>query len=99
MSEYIERDVNCFDDCFHSHICIFRIKGDEFKKCPHFKNKADVVEVRHERWKKDWCDSNLLGHEYEVCTGCGCSMIDTNQFWDSPYCPNCGAKMDGKGEE
>ena len=59
---------------------------------------ADVVEVRHERWKKDWCDNNLLGHEYEVCTGCGCSMIDTNQFWNSLYCPFCGAKMDGKGD-
>ena len=51
MSEYIEREVNCSDDCFHSPICIFHIKGDEFKKCPHFKNKADVVEVRHGEWK------------------------------------------------
>ena len=57
---------------------------------------ADVQEVRHERWEKDWCDNNLIGHEYEVCTGCGCLMIDTNQFWDSPHCPIYGADMRGK---
>ena len=28
---------------------------------------------------------------------CGCAMLDTNQFWNSNYCPNCGAKMDKEG--
>jgi hypothetical protein len=55
----------------------------------------DAVEVVHGRWKKDWCDNNMIGHEFEECSKCGCSMLDTNQFWDSNYCPNCGAKMDG----
>ena len=44
-------------------------------------------------WIKHWTDNNLIGHEYEECSICGCSMLDTNQFWDSLYCPNCGAKM------
>lgn len=60
---------------------------------------ADVVEVKHGKWKKSWCDNNLIGHEYEECSVCGCSMLDTNQFWNSNYCPNCGAKMDGKDDE
>ena len=25
-------------------------------------------------------------------------MTNTNQFWDSNYCSNCGAKMDGDGD-
>ena len=51
--------------------------------------------VKHARWVKNWCDNNLIGHEYEECSACGCSMLDTNQFWDCNHCPNCGAKMDG----
>lgn len=27
------------------------------------------------------------------CSVCG--MNARNKFWDAPYCPNCGAKMDG----
>jgi hypothetical protein len=64
------------------------IKG-EIKRAPI----ADVVDVVNGHWIKHWTDNNLIGHEYEECSICGCSMLDTNQFWDSLYCPNCGAKM------
>lgn len=47
----------------------------------------------HGKWFKYWCDTGMIGHEYEECSICGCTMLDTNQFWDSNYCPNCGAKM------
>ncbi len=33
------------DDCLHYDICVFHLKGDENKRCPHFKNKSAVVEV------------------------------------------------------
>lgn len=59
---------------------------------------ADVVEVRHGSWKRGWCDNNLIGHEYEECSECGCCMLDTNQFWNSNFCPHCGAKMRGNSE-
>ena len=47
---------------------------------------AYVVEVRHGKWKfrKSW--------DVFVCSEC--SFEHTNY---SHYCPNCGAKMDGKG--
>lgn len=32
-------------DCIHYGICIFHLTGNEWSKCFHFKNKADVVEV------------------------------------------------------
>lgn len=49
---------------------------------------ADVVEVRHEWWKKH-------GSKWQ-CTGCKVLMsIDgTPQENLLYYCPNCGAKMD-----
>ena len=49
---------------------------------------ADVVEVRHGRWIED--------HEFFKCSECG-FLTD---YRLSNFCPNCGAKMDGKvGDE
>ena len=61
---------------------------DRIKSAP----TADVVEVRHGEWI-----SNGLTQDY-VCSECsgmapvGCEKED---FYESNYCPNCGAKMDG----
>jgi hypothetical protein len=47
------------------------------------------------RWEKYWCETDLIGHMYEVCPNCqSCEILDTDKFWDSNYCPNCGAKME-----
>ena len=52
---------------------------------------ADVEEVRHEDWTHK-LDCNGYGC-YE-CSGC-----NTLHEYDTDYCPNCGAKMDGGKEE
>lgn len=44
---------------------------------------VDAVPVVHGRWKEGY-----LIHKY------GCSCCGTRQDMISPYCPNCGAKMD-----
>ena len=49
------------------------------------------------KWLKNWCDTGLIGHLYEECSLCGCSMIDTNTLWDSKFCPSCGAQMISEG--
>ena len=98
MAEYIEREVTCAD-CIHYDICIFHHTGNENEKCVHFKNKDDVVEVRHGEWSQN---------EYisQTCTACGFVIDDDVSFemysgdcYRKPkFCPECGAKMDGKGE-
>lgn len=59
---------------------------------------ADVAEVKHGEWKKidgDWREPStgrpLTMHQ---CSCCG------EPYQNAPYnyCPNCGAKMDGKGD-
>ena len=45
---------------------------------------ADVVEVRHGKWIED--------HEFFKCSECG-YLTD---YRLSNFCPDCGAKMDGK---
>lgn len=55
---------------------------------------ADVAPVVHGRW------THLGGDEW-CCSVCG-FVITTEGSWDKPtkkYCEDCGAKMDGRGEE
>lgn len=51
---------------------------------------VDAEPVRHGKWIRD-----------EFGTRCGaCGLYayrdKFDQPWESPYCPNCGAKMDGE---
>lgn len=54
---------------------------------------ADVAEVKHGEWLLRHVGH---GHYWE------CSICHTNPCIyvtkDTKYCPNCGAKMDGKGD-
>ena len=56
---------------------------------------ADVVEVKHGKWK--YVDGDL-GYSDLECSECGAITV----FFDDErfnYCPNCGAKMDGERRE
>ena len=92
MAEYIEREATC-RDCFYYDVCDYHITEMTtmtVNECPHkFVNKADVVEVRHGKWIKPTPCSQ------EYCNQCG--LTPKMVFGMLPnYCPNCGAKMDGK---
>ena len=58
---------------------------------------ADVVEVRHGKWVTRhsdvsyWCECSACGHTPP--------RNSWRQEYHSDFCPNCGAKMDGKGVE
>ncbi len=59
---------------------------------------VDAVEVVHGRWieKVDMVESYLADctEVFYECSVCECANIG-----ESPYCPNCGAKMDGDGND
>ena len=46
---------------------------------------ADVTEVRHGRWLCVDTDTE----QFFLCNRC-----KKKEYWESNYCPNCGAKMD-----
>lgn len=58
---------------------------------------ADVVPVVHGRWVscfEDWRKQI----EGDKCSECGFEHYGTN-IRNYNYCPNCGARMDGSGED
>lgn len=52
--------------------------------------KADAAEVRHAYWIEDDREA--------TCSDCKCRTFNW-AAWSFDYCPFCGAKMDGKGEQ
>lgn len=48
---------------------------------------ADVAPVRHGRWLCVDTDTE----QFFLCNRC-----KKKEYWESDYCPNCGAKMDGE---
>lgn len=99
MAEYIDRNY-----IVKAYIDLCKALSQKSKICPGadeptVKNvfaivmhapAADVVEVRHGRWKNG---GNGL---YDICTACGKEIylaIPMN------YCPECGALMGGKEDE
>ena len=67
--------------------------ADKIKAIP----AADVALVRHGRW-----DIDEFGHYCTVCREYGPEIEGDAEIVDllkygTPYCPNCGAKMDKEG--
>ena len=55
---------------------------------------VDAVPVKHGTWVTD--NSTAIGELIErYCSLCDCRTTGLRETW-FPYCPNCGAKMDGE---
>lgn len=79
-------------DCIYFKRCVvlgveldMRHDKEADKNCRHFKNKADFAEVKYGEWIED-------AYSYFHCSECGYEH-DSPEYI-TPYCPNCGAKMD-----
>lgn len=95
MAEYIDREKIISKTCSN---CTRQIDlSCQYEKpCEHliaaFLNEdcADVVLAVHAKWENN-------KDEYPECTNCGyMPMFDPaiDDIYYSPYCPDCGAKMD-----
>lgn len=89
MAEYIEREEYCEKHCRCSNEYCDRVS------CPIWKAPAaDVAPVVRGRWKAGRFNLETGNYE-EQCTRCR----NFSKEYDKPYCPNCGAKMDGESTE
>lgn len=51
-------------------------------------NAIEIYRVRHERWT--WNEEGEIDWEqFYRCSNCG-----DKEYWESKFCPNCGAAMD-----
>jgi hypothetical protein len=96
MAEYIEREALLQEDFTHTFVDPYDVAIFEYiiERAP----AADVAEVQHGEWEDK--PSGRYLHMASWCSVCGQKSgiggIESNRH--KPYCPNCGAKMDGKGE-
>lgn len=59
---------------------------------------ADVVEVRHARWKDNHCTAcGMMPMGEEIWDSCEFAPPKFEFFMD--FCPCCGAKMDGGSDD
>lgn len=68
----------------------YNIKVQQAKTFLGFSPTADVVEVRHGKWKK-------VSEKYPRYVCSSCNHLYNNKEYK--YCPYCGAKMDGERSE
>ena len=93
MDDYIERDALLADiSAAVKHRGMGEIIGKTLMRYVKRQPAADVAPVLHGRWEQDadgdWYCSNCD----EVVAICESGRERT---YRKPYCPNCGAKMDG----
>ena len=98
MAEYINRTALLFamDDYFHGtdpdgeeQIGVLKMRS-----LVRTFGAADVAPVVHGRWETEIEYDELWGDlDYYKCSLCGNRELRDKQ---TPYCPNCGARMDGE---
>ena len=96
--------ATCKDCILYDILCGHALQESELKLCNSFKNKSDVVEVKHGEWIPYECDE-MYGYKETVwykCSVCGEDALGRcreDEYYSYPcrtgYCPYCGAKMDG----
>ena len=91
MADYIDRDAVISEIERREALMVGdkRISVDAMKSFIKNRPAADVAPVRHGRWE---CNKPC-----PVCGGDRFEGLDADIWadWEPPYCPNCGAKMDG----
>jgi len=88
MDDYIDRQA-AIDACFDG----WNNSADDCARNIKSLPAADVAPVVHGHWIPYRCDM----YECSVCKRIHTSM--DVEGCDAEYCPHCGAKMDGEGEE
>ena len=88
MTDYIEREalLSLKEEMWQDRCDHMVVRVTNIMNIP----AADVAPVVHGRWEV------YLDGKYLMCSACKASFWDENGDGGTNYCPNCGAKMDGK---
>jgi hypothetical protein len=102
MARYIDAEklTNEIDEWLDSVGNVLIGKGmsyyGELLGCIEDTPTADIVEVKHGYWQDKFNRNRMVSQSF--CSVCGkhsgIGGIESNRH--KPYCPNCGAKMNGE---
>ena len=84
MAEYIDRELAMKEIELDAPEQVFYSRKDAIE-CVRYISAADVAPIRHGRWL--YVDSDT--EQFFLCNRC-----KKKEYWESNYCPYCGAKMD-----
>ena len=84
MAEYLNKNLAWH----HIKLAMPSSERENLKKAFDKIPTIDVQEVKHGKWEYE---GQILGLDTYKC-----SLCKKDEFGMSNYCPNCGAKMDGK---
>ena len=88
MDEYIKRE-SAIKSLLNDSPEQVSYSREDAADCIRYMDAADVAPVRHGRWI--WNEEGEIDWEQLYrCSNCG-----NKEYWESNFCPNCGAKMDG----
>lgn len=92
MAEYFDRDAALSEIARREALMVGdkRVSVDAMKSFIKNRPAVDVAPIVHGRWGTGRFNLETGNYE-EQCTRCR----NFSKEYDKPYCPNCGAKMDG----
>ena len=92
-------------DCIHSECCFMQygktnaLKWQSELGCKNFKDRSRFVELKHAEWEEH---EDMYGDPVYCCSNCREEYFleEWTPFENCYfYCPNCGAKMNKRGEK
>ena len=106
--EYIEREA-AYKACeaYFSGVCVYDVSASEvindFEEVIDAVPAVDVMPVKHGHWKKGKgyerpTENGFVHDDRYFCDYCGWGCCCETKL-DFCFCPNCGAKMDGRDNE
>lgn len=91
MADYIDREK--LIKYIHNNgknFCITEANRCNFSEIARMVKSEDVSPVVH----GEWLCAETDDEQFFLCSVC-----NNKEYWESNYCPNCGAKMDAEQEE
>lgn len=92
----VQREIDRYWSVFSGRSDGYYLAEDVLPEIENFP-AADVAPVIHEHWiKVKFADSRALINEGKLCLidGFWCGSCGCEVYEKTPYCPQCGAKMD-----
>lgn len=87
MTEYIKRE-DAIDKIIE---CVGEDEADFLEGVLHLVPTADVVERKRGKWDEAWLDHQYCGCRPRAIYCSNCHIVSA---FKTPFCPNCGARMD-----